>query len=198
MSNWQPASQVVDLADLFVEESAFGAYAELPPEQEPPKEREYFAMIAGNRVGPYPLSLLRQMGVTRDTPVWTAGMSNWQPAYSVAEVFAAISGTPNFSNSQGSPSPFQTSVHTNWLPWAIVATIAGFLCSCIGAVFGIIGIVNANKANTFYAQGDEASGNQANNTAKIMTIISLVVAGVGLIGSIYMLSMNALMLPLSL
>jgi len=126
MSNWQPASQVVDLADLFVEESAFGAYAELPPEQEPPKEREYFAMIAGNRVGPYPLSLLRQMGVTRDTPVWTAGMSNWQPAYSVAEVFAAISGTPNFSNSQGSPSPFQTSVHTNWLPWAIVATIAGF------------------------------------------------------------------------
>lgn len=40
--------------------------------------------------------------------------------------------------------------HTNWLPWAIVATVLGFCTSCIGAILGIVGIVQANKANDFY------------------------------------------------
>lgn len=72
---------------------------------------------------------------------------------------------------------------TNWLPWAIVATIVGFCFSCIGAIFGIIGIVNANKANSLYAAGYNDMGDQANNTAKIMTIIGFVLAGIGLIGT---------------
>jgi hypothetical protein len=71
----------------------------------------------------------------------------------------------------------------NWLPWAIVATIVGFCFSCIGAIFGIIGIVNANKANSLFAAGYDDMGDQANNTAKIMTIIGFVLAGIGLIGT---------------
>lgn len=71
----------------------------------------------------------------------------------------------------------------NWLPWAIVATIVGFCFSCIGAIFGIIGIVNANKANGLYAAGYDDMGDQANNTAKIMTIIGFVLAGIGLLGT---------------
>ena len=73
------------------------------------------------------------------------------------------------------------SIHTNWLPWAIVATIVGFFTSCIGAIFGIIGIVQANKANTFYAQGFDREGDAANSNAKIMTIIGLILAGIGII-----------------
>lgn len=84
-------------------------------------------------------------------------------------------GYNNFNN--------QPAGRTNWLPWAIVATIAGFLFSCIGAIFGIIGIVNANKANELYQRGDDIMADQANNTAKTMTIIGLVLAGVGLIAS---------------
>lgn len=79
---------------------------------------------------------------------------------------------------------YQPANRTNWLPWAIVATVVGFLTSCIGAIFGIIGIVQANKANTFFAQGMEAEGRSANSNAKTMTIIGLVFAGLGLIISI--------------
>lgn len=77
--------------------------------------------------------------------------------------------------------------HTNWLPWAIVATVLGFCTSCIGSVLGIIGIVYANKANDFYNRGNRAEGERNNNTARTCTIIGLVLAGIGLIGSIALL-----------
>lgn len=73
--------------------------------------------------------------------------------------------------------------HTNWLPWAIVGTVLG-LCSCIGLIFGIIGIVQANNANTLYSQGFVAEGAAKNSTAKIMTIISLVWGGLNVLGLI--------------
>ena len=75
---------------------------------------------------------------------------------------------------------------TNWMPWAIVGTIAGFLFSCIGVIFGIIGIVQANKANSAYAVGNDAAGDASNSSAKTMTIISLILAGIGLIVSVSM------------
>lgn len=76
---------------------------------------------------------------------------------------------------------YRPQLHTNWLPWAIVATIVGFFTSCIGAIFGIIAIVQANKANTLYARGYEGEAESANSNAKIMTIIGLVLAGIGII-----------------
>lgn len=76
---------------------------------------------------------------------------------------------------------YRPSFRTNWLPWAIVATIAGFFTSCIGAIFGIIGIVQANRANNLYAQGFEPEGDAANANAKTMTIIGLILAGIGLL-----------------
>ncbi len=71
--------------------------------------------------------------------------------------------------------------HTNWLPWAIVATVVSFCLSCIGMIFGIVGIVQANKANTFYDRGWTQRGDQCNSTAKTMTIIAFVLAVIGLI-----------------
>ena len=92
----------------------------------------------------------------------------------------------------GQPQPYGNPVpHTNWMPWAIVGTIVGALFSCIGMIFGIIGIVKANNANKAYAVGDETGGDMNNSSAKTMTIIALVLAGIGLIvnlvwfGSLY-------------
>ena len=70
--------------------------------------------------------------------------------------------------------------HTNWLPWAIVATILGMFSWCIGAILGIIGIVMAARANNFYSQGMEIEGNSSNTTAKTLTIIALILDGIGL------------------
>lgn len=76
---------------------------------------------------------------------------------------------------------------TNWLPWAIVATVLG-LCSCIGLVLGIIAITRANSANKFYQFGDTVSGNAANSSARTLTIIALAFDGIGLLVNIAMLA----------
>lgn len=76
---------------------------------------------------------------------------------------------------------------TNWLPWAIVATVLG-LCSCIGLVLGIIAITRANSANKFYQIGDTVSGNAANSSARTLTIIALAFDGIGLLVNIAMLA----------
>lgn len=76
---------------------------------------------------------------------------------------------------------YRPNIRTNWLPWAIVATVVGFFASCIGAIFGIIAIIQANKANTLYARGMDREGDAANSNAKIMTIIGLILAGIGII-----------------
>ena len=49
----------------------------------------------------------------------------------------------------------------------------------------IIGIVQANKANTAYQRGDFSIGDSANSTARLMTIIAFVFAAIGLFGSIW-------------
>lgn len=76
------------------------------------------------------------------------------------------------------PQPIQ---HTNWLPWAIIGTIFGALFSCIGMIFGIIGITKANAANRFYNEGFEENGNMSNSSASTMTIIALVLGGIGFV-----------------
>lgn len=76
------------------------------------------------------------------------------------------------------PQPIQ---HTNWLPWAIIGTIFGALFSCIGMIFGIIGITKANAANRFYNEGFEENGNMSNSSARTMTIIALVLGGIGFV-----------------
>ena len=80
---------------------------------------------------------------------------------------------------------YRPGFRTNWLPWAIVATVFGFFTSCIGAIFGIIGIVQANKANNLYARGYEHEGDAANSNARIMTIIGLIFAGLGILALIF-------------
>lgn len=91
-------------------------------------------------------------------------------------------GNPgNNYSSQNPYDPYRREMPTNWLPWAIVATIIGFFFSCIGAIFGIIGIIQANKANNFFAANNYQEGNRVNSNAKTMTIIGFVLAGFGIL-----------------
>lgn len=91
----------------------------------------------------------------------------------------------------GQPSDYNNGLpiaHTNWLPWAIVGTVLGVLCCFLGMIFGIIGIVNASKANRYYNEGNRMMGDAANSTARTNTIISLVLSGLGIPISIFVLS----------
>lgn len=80
--------------------------------------------------------------------------------------------------------------HTDWLPWAIVATILGAIFSCIGLILGIFAISQANKANNAYAMGDNFVGDTANSSAKTLTIITFVIAGIGIITTGALFSTN--------
>lgn len=46
----------------------------------------YFAMIDGERRGPFELEQLVEAGVTPDTYVWCKSMSDWKPASEVADI----------------------------------------------------------------------------------------------------------------
>lgn len=47
---------------------------------------KYFAMIDGERCGPYSLEELHDAGVGPETYVWSKGMSDWQQAADVADI----------------------------------------------------------------------------------------------------------------
>ncbi|MDE5712269.1 MAG: GYF domain-containing protein [Muribaculaceae bacterium] len=114
-----------------------------------------------------------------------ASGNNWQrPGFSNNQQYNNNNpyGQNRFTQNNQNPYP-HVPTHTNWMPWAIAATIIGFLFSCIGAIFGIVAIVQSNKANEMFAAGFDESANSANNTAKTMTIIGFVLAGVGLVSS---------------
>lgn len=146
---------------------------------------EYYIIQNDNKVGPLRFDELQAYGVTPQTMVWREGMADWAPASRVAELAVLFQPrepqtppyrqyAPGMQPQYGAPIP-----HTNWLPWAIVGTVLGCLCSCIGLVFGIIAIVKANNANNAYEMGDAVKGDRENSSAKTMTIISLVIAGLG-------------------
>ncbi len=46
----------------------------------------YFAMIDGERRGPFRLDQLRDAGVGPDTYVWSKGMADWEQAADVADI----------------------------------------------------------------------------------------------------------------
>lgn len=66
---------------------------------------------------------------------------------------------------------------TNWLGWAITATVLGFFCYLIFCIPGIIGIVKANEANTLARMGDPRAYS-VNSTAKAWTLIGLIISGI--------------------
>lgn len=170
---------------------------------------KYYMVIDGQRVGPLPLYDLAARGLRPDTLVWRSGMQTWEPAHTLPEL-NSILNPPEEESAFGTyaehiditPPPSSTQPYAdpqrpydgnhqsagrqpyNWQTLAIIGIVCGvFFGGCIGAIFGIIGLNYARKANRLYARNFEAEAYQANMTAKTMTIISLVFSGLGLLVS---------------
>ncbi|MDE6410200.1 MAG: GYF domain-containing protein [Muribaculaceae bacterium] len=173
---------------------------------------QYYIIVNGSQLGPYSKEELSLQGITAETLVWHEGLPEWVKANAVPELYDLIAETnfgsapkeytsqppvnpPYTANPQGypqfnpyaQPMPFRQAAypipHTNWMPWAIIVTILSS-CSCIGLILGILAIVNASKANTFYDNGQKAEGDSANSTARTLTIINIVLLVLGVIGYI--------------
>ena len=59
---------------------------------------------------------------------------------------------------------------------AIVSTVVGFLCGCLGVIPGIIAIVMAGQVNGKLAHGDVAGAQQSAKNARTLAIIAFVIA----------------------
>lgn len=70
---------------------------------------------------------------------------------------------------------------TNWKTLAIVATVVGFIFSCIGGIIGIFAWVNASKAENATRYGDDFTAQSAWSTCKTLCIVSFVLTGIGLV-----------------
>lgn len=169
---------------------------------------QYYIIINGSQMGPYSKEELRIQGLSPDSIVWRQGLTDWVPAATLPELIDILADSPKvtevpaygpqaYNPPTPPPAPLHQpfngvnmqpglvpTPHTNWMPWAIVATIVGFCTSCIGGILGIIAIVNANKANNFYAVGMNEQAAQANSSAKTLTIISIVLDALGIIVSV--------------
>lgn len=124
-----------------------------------------------------------EVGMGGNNPYYGPQAAPQQPGYQQPGYQQPNYQQPNyqqpFNNGYNYPRP-----HTNWQTLAIIATILGFLTSCIGGILGVIGLVQANKANKAYALGDNMTGDSANSTAQLLTIISFVISGISLMVSI--------------
>lgn len=165
-------------------------------------------IIDGQQAGPFVREELKVHNIKPETMVWRVGLDNWVAASALPELSelfvpaqpsvypgapqtvgsAAYNVKPDGSQPYyGAQPPYMQQEpipHTNWLPWAIVCTVIGCLTSCITLILGIIGIVQANKANDMYNRGNRTLGDSANSSAKTVTICGLVLGVLSVVGLI--------------
>ena len=159
---------------------------------------------------------LNEWVVAAQLPEVSAFLSNSYPQIETPPIppFEQPSGTnlygqpsfpsyPHQSSPYSSPNPYYGSQPnygqqygmypagwTNWLPWAIVATVIAVLfCGLLNTVFGIIGIVKANSANDAARRG-MPEARELKSSAKTWTIISLALSGIALISWIIFLNLG--------
>ena len=69
----------------------------------------------------------------------------------------------------------------NHLAWAIVSTIVGFCLCCPSIISGITAIVFASQVNTKANAGDLDGARRASSNAKTWSIVTTVLAAIGLL-----------------
>lgn len=178
-------------------------------------EKEYYIVVNDRREGPFTFEGLRARGIDPSTLVWTAGMSDWKRASEVAEVASLLSSQtrmdenesafggyaqreepprqygyrgadPRYSQGGGNVDP-NIRVNTNWKTLAIVALVCGFLFSCIGGIVGIFAVIQGSKAENAQRYGNEIEAANCWSNCKTLTIISFVLAGIGILANIAIL-----------
>lgn len=164
MADWAPATEVTELQELFYQQPAQPQSRQTQCAQPGQPPQQPYQQPQQGYQQPYQQPYQKQGYQQQGYPQQQYPQPPQQPQY------------PQY---QAQP--------TNWLPWAIVATVLG-LCSCIGLVLGIIAITRANSANKFYQIGDTVSGNAANSSSRTLTIIALAFDGIGLLVNIAMLA----------
>lgn len=139
--------------------------------------RYFYIDHEGKQKGTFSTEELKNEPITRDTLVWTQGMSEWIQAENVPELqylFSLQTGavqTENVLQAQPIVSASNQVSHNQPMPKTymtetILATILPFfLCGNLFSLLGIIGIVNASKVEPLYLRGAYAESQEASRQA---------------------------------
>ncbi len=173
MSDWTRADSCPELQPLLAqqtvaEESAFGAYAE--PEQ-PASNQTYQQPQSNQGQAPYGYQQA-QLG-QQQAPYGQQPYGNQAP--NQGQSFGFNGGQYGDPNVQ---------VNTNWKTLSIIATVVGFLFSCVGGIVGIFAILEANKAEKATIMGNYLQAKSNWSSCKTLSIISFVLAGIGILSNV--------------
>lgn len=148
--------------------------------------RYFYIDSEGNQKGPLTLDELRVEHIRKEQLVWTQGMTDWKPAYDIAELkpLFEMSGTTFTHQHQSTPPPPHQTAAFNvpllpktWMVESILVTILPFiLCGNILSLIGIAGIVNASKVESLYNSGLFDRAQEASDNAARWTKITLWIA----------------------
>ena len=92
----------------------------------------FYVDDSGQQKGPVVASDLPQHGVTPQTPVWRQGMSDWQPAGSVAELSGVFTAPPPVGNIP------QQNNYQQWAPQPAKSKVKGWMIAAGIAVFALL------------------------------------------------------------
>lgn len=215
LQDWTPAGQLPELQPYFAQTVTEEFIAVETPE---PRRRfnfekveqeavaVYKARINGVEIGPKTAAELIQIGVKPDTPVLGEGFVSFVPAGTLddfAVFFNNMQANPTYGPPTmpypPQPSPYQQPYARQpygqqppmsrpaGMSMAIVATVLGIF-SCIGLILGIIAITQVNQATRAWDTGQYDNAQRAASTARTLSIIALVVDGLGLLINVFYMS----------
>jgi thiosulfate reductase cytochrome b subunit len=87
--------------------------------------------------------------------------------------------------------PGQEPFETNKTLSIIAIVVGAVTCGCLTLIFGILGLVFANKAQNLWNAGDVSGANSAASNARIFAIIGFVLAAIWLVFFIISLATGA-------
>lgn len=161
----------------------------------------YYIVENNQQAGPFTLDQLAAKGITPETNVWTDGMSNWTPASQVSELQSLFAPQPapqpqyapqpepepqpDYSSSYSSPEE-QGPMPKDWkIPSIILIAVSIFCCGlCAGIVnlaLGVMALLESNKIEGLYRQGNYAAAQEASDKAGKYVKIGGIVFGVGIV-----------------
>ena len=80
----------------------------------------------------------------------------------------------------------------------IIAIVVGAVtCGCLTLIFGILGVVFANKAQTLWNAGDVTGANSAASSARVFSIIGFVLAVIWIVFAIFGTAAGFIAVPFS-
>ncbi len=125
--------------------------------------KKYYFHIQGEQHGPFDLTELKEKGISKETPVWYEGLSEWIVAGKIDELKSLFSTPPPFnSGSTDSPPPYENTKSKESLTVSPIekkvsfATIAGSILISVAVIALVWALVESKTKHSPLGLGDLA------------------------------------------